>query len=96
MSEIITIVLKLISLLNLMLQLVPGEEERAAIKNTVAKAIDGDLGEDDVRDMLLGQMRSDGKATIDDWHKRLMRAALDVSGFIVPASSSRAPSHRGG
>ncbi len=77
MSEIVTIILKLLGAFRVLLQFIPSEEERAAIKNTVAKAIDGDLDEDDVRDMLLGQMRSDGKATIDDWRASGPRQAAD-------------------
>ena len=67
MSEIISIILKLIGTFRSLLQLIPSEEQRSAIKNVVAKAIDGDLDESDVQDMLLHQMRSDGKATMDDW-----------------------------
>lgn len=67
MSELITIILKMIGALRVLLQFIPDEHERAAIKNTVAKAIDGDLDEDDVQDMLLSQMRSDGKAAMGDW-----------------------------
>ncbi len=51
MSETITILLRLLSLLRLMLRLVPGDDERSAIKNTIAKAIEDDLGEDDVRNV---------------------------------------------
>ena len=69
MSEIISIILKLIGTFRILLQLVPSEEERSAIKNVVAKAIDGDLEESDVQDMLLHQMRTDGKAAMDEWRK---------------------------
>ena len=69
MSEIISMILKLIGTFRILLQLVPSEEERSAIKNVVAKAFDGDLDETDVQDMLLNQMRSDGQSTMDDWRK---------------------------
>ena len=69
MSEIISILLKVIGTLRLLLQLIPSEKERSAIKNVVARAIDGDLDESDVQDMLLHQMRSDGRATMDEWRK---------------------------
>ena len=67
MSEIISMILKLIGTFRILLQLIPSEEERSAIKNVVAKAINGDLDESDVQDMLLHQMRSDGQSTMDEW-----------------------------
>ena len=67
MSEIISMILKLIGAFRILLQLVPSEEDRSAIKNVVSRAIDGDLDESDVQDMLLHQMRSDGQSTMDEW-----------------------------
>lgn len=69
MSEIISIVMKLIGAFRILLQVIPSEEKRSAIRSIVAKAIDGDLDESDVQDMLLSQMRSDGQATMGEWRE---------------------------
>ncbi|MGI9502764.1 MAG: hypothetical protein ACR2RE_06885 [Geminicoccaceae bacterium] len=79
MSEVITVILKLLGTIRVLLQLIPSEEERSAIKSIVARAIAGDLDESDIKDILLSQMRSDGQSTMDDWRKarRVGRIAGD-------------------
>ncbi|MGI9503618.1 MAG: hypothetical protein ACR2RE_11245 [Geminicoccaceae bacterium] len=69
MSEVITVILKLLGTIRVLMQLIPSEEERSAIKSIIAKAIAGDLDESDVKDILLSEMRSDGQSIMDEWRK---------------------------